>query len=161
MRPYIYLCGQIHGKTFNQANTWREVAEALLYPDFLVLNPLREKLFEGQDSGRALYTDAEIVERDLADIRLARAVLRFYDGTPSPGSDMETFYASRRGIPVVTFGCKKTREELPVWVRAHTTRNFEQLGDATDYLKSFWLLPHEQRDSYVVRQTSNHLCNNF
>jgi hypothetical protein len=140
--PLIYLCGPIHGLTFDTGNAWRTEATSLLQPEFGVLNPLRNKAFEGTDYSK--YTDHELITRDLRDIRVSRAVLRF---TPSAshGSDMETFYAAHVcNIPVVTFGPGQgDRTKLSLWLRHHTVNNFEYLEDAVDYLKGMWTYPDD------------------
>lgn len=142
-RPRIYLCGAIHGLTYPDATGWRQRAGQLLAPEFDVLDPTFHREYEGVDYSR--YTDAEIKARDIAYIDRARAVLRYYQGTSSEGSAMETFYASHiRGIPVVTFGCSEPREDLSLWLRLHTVRNFFLLEDAVRFLKSSWLFPGEE-----------------
>lgn len=135
MKPFIYLCGPIHGLTLEAASTWRQLAADLLLPEFDVLDPLRGKEWEGINP--RLYTDQEIVLRDLDDIRRSRAVLRYCPG-PSHGSDMETFYAKQIGVPVVTFGHRDPREALSIWLRYHTVQNLAGLDDAVRYLKNFW-----------------------
>jgi hypothetical protein len=141
IKPLVYLCGPVHGLNYATANSWRDVAATQLAPEFDILSPLHNHGWDGTD--RSHFTDAEIVTRGLAYIRRARAVLRYYSGTSSEGSAMETLYASQQGVPVVTWGSARQRAELPVWLRYHTVRNFAVLDDAVAYLKSDWLLPSE------------------
>lgn len=145
-RPSVYLCGPIMGLQFGPANSWRARAEQLLAPEFSVLSPLRGK--EGSAAfanGTTQFSDQFIVQRDLADLRAARAVLRLFDGTFSEGSAQETFYASRDlGLPVVTFGSDTPREQLSIWLRAHTVANVTSLEDAVAFIKAMYLLPGEE-----------------
>src|SRR5690348_7573653 len=100
-RSVIYLCGSIGDRTIEEAIAWRERATDLLAPELGVLSPLRDvqrfrtldpqHRIEARETSH-LFTDAEIVERDLSDIRRSFLVLRHYLG-PSEGSPMECAYA--------------------------------------------------------------------
>src|SRR5262245_32560786 len=83
--PLVYLCGSIGGKTQEEARGWRLRATTLLAPEFGVLDPLRDieatrgvfdatARIDARETSRA-FSDNEIVERDLLDIRLSRLVL--------------------------------------------------------------------------------------
>src|SRR5690606_20013125 len=155
-KPMIYLCGPIHGLSIDGATGWRTLAAAKLAPEFEVLDPTRNREWSGTDYSH--FTDNEIVDRDLMDIRMARAVLRYFPiGGYSEGSPMETFFASFvEGIPVVTFSFVDQatdyvveRDKLPVWTRRFTVKNFTSLDEAVDYLKDQWLLPHERGEQHV------------
>lgn len=142
-RPLIYLCGPIHGLTMEQAGDWREQATALLKPEFDVLNPMSGKVYRGTSYSE--YTDEEIVTRDLAYIRASRAVLRYFPQS-SEGSAMETFFAGHLcGTPVVLFGeeAAKPRNQIPLWARHFSVRNFAYLEQAVTYLKEHWLFPSD------------------
>lgn len=150
-KPMIYLCGPIHGLSTDGATGWRTLSAAKLAPEFEVLDPTRNREW-------AEFTDNEIVDRNLMDIRMARAVLRYFPiGGYSEGSPMETFFASFvEGIPVVTFSFVDPtpdhvveRDKLPVWTRRFTVKNLTSLDEAVDYLKDQWLLPHERGEQHV------------
>jgi hypothetical protein len=143
--PLVYLCGAIGGRPVRDAVGWREVAAGLLAPEFGVLSPLRDMppSIGATDAGviapretAQTYTDAEIVERDLMDIRRAYLVLRYYDG-PSEGSPMECAYARMFGVPVVVYGIDDPRDASP-WLRYHSVRVLPTLEAAIAYIKTYW-----------------------
>jgi hypothetical protein len=145
-RPLIYLCGPIGGQLTRDAVTWREEAAELLAPDFGVLDPLRDLTPEARRSQADsvitaretadTFTAAELVERDLLDIRRSYLVLRHYLG-PSEGSPMECVYARLFGVPVVVSGIKHWRDASP-WLRYHSVRIVPTVPEAVAYIKSYW-----------------------
>jgi hypothetical protein len=147
--PLIYLCGAIGNRTLRDALTWREQAATLLAPDFNVLSPLRDggEILRLGDPERVIaaretaltYTDAEIVERDLLDIRQSHLVLRHYLG-PSEGSPMECAYARVFGVPVVVSGIADPTTASP-WLRYHSVKILPTLEEAVTYIKRYWQYP--------------------
>jgi hypothetical protein len=146
-RPLIYLCGSIGGRTLLEAREWRELATKLLAPEFGVISPIRDYTTEQlgtKNDGRVIapretsrdFTDAEIVERDLQDIRRSFLVWRHYLG-PSEGSPMECAYAKMFGVPVVVSGIADSAAASP-WLRFHSVRILHSLEDTADYIKRYW-----------------------
>lgn len=164
-KPAVYLCGPINNRQFTAAERWRETAEQLLAPEFTVLTPLRGRGSVKEHAANAAgaytgtataaeFTPRELVERDLMDIRMSRAVLRFYDGA-SEGSPMEAFYATHvLHIPVVVVNTTSTpNEHLTVWLRHHCVRIVNSVEEAAAYLKHIWLYPGEEIEKpYDVRE---------
>jgi hypothetical protein len=145
--PLVYLCGSIGTKSFEEALEWRRKAAELLAPEFAVLSPLREydglaiddaakRVFDPRETA-GKYTDAEIVSRDLRDIRRCQLVLRHYTG-PSEGSPMECVYAKQFDIPVVVSGIDDPATASP-WLRYHSVKVLPTLEEAVDYIKRYWL----------------------
>lgn len=145
-RPLVYLCGSIGGKTQEEALAWRFRATELLAPEFGVLNPLRDleatrgaysahSTIEARETSKA-FSDNEIVERDLLDIRLSRLVLRHYLG-PSEGSPMECVYAKLYGVPTIVSGIADPSAVSP-WLRYHAVKLLPTLEEATTYIKRYW-----------------------
>jgi hypothetical protein len=147
--PLVYLCGPIGGQTVQVALDWRLEAARLLAPEFRTLSPLRDADYRSADldpnrviaarETASSFTDNEIVERDLLDIRRSYLVLRHYSG-PSEGSPMECAYAKMFGVPVVVSGVTDSRSVSP-WLRYHAVRLMPSLTEAVQYIKSYWALP--------------------
>jgi hypothetical protein len=146
-RPLIYLCGAIGDRPVHEAVAWRQEAAKLLSPEFHTLSPLRDfaddpraldsGVIAARETARA-FTDAEIVERDLIDIRRSYLLLRHYNG-PSEGSPMECAYAKVFGVPVVISGVANTNDVSP-WMRYHAVRILPDLTSAARYIKKYWAL---------------------
>ena len=148
-RPLVYLCGSIGGRSLQEALAWREQATDLLAPEFSVLNPLRDhpalaqmenplRVVEARETAFH-FTDAEIVERDLLDIRRCFLVLRHYLG-PSEGSPMECAYAKTFGIPVIVSGIPDPSAVSP-WLRYHSVKILPSVDEAVSYIKGYWSPP--------------------
>lgn len=154
-RPTIYLCGPIQGCTAGEASNWRNTAASLLAPQFGVLDPLRDK-YNPDGAGfrednapgtyaahltSRMYTDREIVMRDLQDIRQCRAVLRYFE-KPSEGSAHESAYAASMDKPLVLV-TQLPVNELSPWTRFHAVKILTTVEEACSYIKSFWLYPDD------------------
>jgi hypothetical protein len=148
-QPLVYLCGSIGGRTLREALAWRELATRLLLPEFSVISPLRDypalehfedhsQVIEARETASE-FTDAEIVERDLQDIRRCFLVLRHYLG-PSEGSPMECAYAKMLNIPVVVSGIADPAAVSP-WLRYHSVKILPSVEEAIDYVKRYWRPP--------------------
>lgn len=147
-RPAIYLCGAIGGRSLRQASQWRQQARELLSPQFDVIDPLRdiEMIRSSAAAGQRLvaretnelFTDSELVERDIRDVQRSYLVLRHYTG-PSEGSPMECVYAKFFRIPVVVSGIADPMDASP-WLRYHSVRILPTLVEAVDYVKTYWKL---------------------
>jgi hypothetical protein len=146
--PLVYLCGSIGGRTIQDALEWRRQAAKLLAPEFGVVSPLRDYetpldpdaarvTIEARETARR-FTDAEIVERDLMDIRRSYLVLRHYLG-PSEGSPMECAYARMFGVPTVVSGIPDATAASP-WLRYHAVRILPSVEEAIAYIKTYWAL---------------------
>jgi hypothetical protein len=144
--PLVYLCGSIGGRTLGEAREWRERASQLLAPEFAVISPIRDyvradsaiddsKLIAPRETSRD-FTPAEIVERDLLDIRRSFLVWRHYLG-PSEGSPMECAYAKMYGVPVVVSGIPH-QEAVSPWLRFHSVRILDSLEETAEYIKRYW-----------------------
>jgi hypothetical protein len=148
-QPLVYLCGSIGGRTLQDAVVWRQQATTLLAPEFNVINPLRDSqdLKQARDHSQIIearetaseFTDAEVVERDLQDIRRCFLVLRHYLG-PSEGSPMECAYAKMLNIPVVVSGIADSTAVSP-WLRYHSVKILPSLEEAVAYVKRYWYPP--------------------
>jgi len=144
--PLIYLCGPIGGRTIRDATGWREDATRQLAPEFRTISPLRDLVSDAEiGNGERIiaaretsttFTDAEIVERDLMDIRRCYLMLRHYSG-PSEGSPMECAYARVFRVPVVVSGVKDPATVSP-WLRYHAVKLLPTLKEAVEYIKSYW-----------------------
>jgi hypothetical protein len=144
--PSVYLCGAIGGRSLREASHWRQNAAKLLAPEFCVIDPLRDvsslrpasspkSRIASRETSR-LFTDAEIIERDLMDIRHSYIVLRHYTGA-SEGSPMECAYAKMLGVPVVVSGIRDPATASP-WLRYHSVRLLPTLTEAIRYIKAYW-----------------------
>lgn len=157
-KPLIYLCGPIQNCTKDQAAGWRDRATELLAPEFETLDPLRDKYDPNSTEGAtfreknapgtyeasrtaALYSDREIVLRDIEDIRQSRAILRYYE-KPSEGSAHESAYANSMAKPLVLVTPVEPQHLSP-WTRWHSVKILPTIDEACAYLKAFWLYPYE------------------
>lgn len=162
MKPLIYLCGPIQDCTKDQASGWRDRAAALLAPEFGVLDPLRGKydptgkvFREKYASGTyvaartaELYSDREIVMRDIEDIRRSRAILRYYE-KPSEGSAHESAYANQHNVPLVLVTALAVTDLSP-WTRWHAIKILPTVEAAVEYLKRSWLYPGDQFEPSTI-----------
>ena len=111
MKPVIYLCGPIHGRTDEECVEWRQTVARIWVGQ--VLDPLRRDY-----RGRELENVAQLVHDDLSDINAADGLVVYFD-RPSVGTSMEVFYAKhvlRKPIVLVDVSGMKP---LPAWLVHH------------------------------------------
>ena len=136
----IYLCGPIMDEKEGEARRWREVAEAMLGGDFMLLDPMRRNFKDKEvDSAN------EIVEFDLQDVRDADLLLVNYT-KPSIGTAMEVFYAAHDlGKFVIAFSPFSFQDSSP-WMVKFCTKILPSLESAVDYIRA-----HFTGDSRAAR----------
>jgi nucleoside 2-deoxyribosyltransferase len=100
----VYLAGPIAGRTVDQANEWRDKANAVLNVYYNTVSPLRN--YEHPDPKKPIsQTDGNVknfVSRDLFDVRSADIVLCNLIGAArtSLGTLFELGYAAAMGKPI-------------------------------------------------------------
>ena len=135
----VYLSGGIAGMTFEEANSWRtEVTEKLREFGIQAINPLRGRMFV--HSGEEEFNPNEIVGRDLRDIRAADLVLVYIPRTErfSIGTTCEmwhTYYTEHKPLILVSDDPRYTGHP---WVQVMTTKVFEKMEPAVQYIVERW-----------------------
>jgi nucleoside 2-deoxyribosyltransferase len=131
-----YCAGPIGQTSIKDANVWREyVKEYFLNNNQCVdvRNPLRGK----KEEERVNYVDTEIVQRDKKDINESDFIIVYWPTKcTSNGTAMEIIYAFERGIPVIFIGEWAKND---IWIRYHSTKIFNTLDNALDYIIQMWL----------------------
>lgn len=126
---FVYLCGNIDGRTFSQAIEWRlKAVEMFAQHDIIALSPLRGKhhLFKDDEiiinENHAMQpierSDEFIRTRDLGDVTASRVLLVNAGNEDAifTGTVAEVFYASeicRPRIPVIAFVLGEEYGEKP------------------------------------------------
>ncbi len=140
MRKFkCYLAGALSGLTTEQANTWRLKASQLLYETgypIMVVNPVN---FYNFDVDPTTYTEREVMDFDLYQVRDSDLILVNLDFPNSIGTAIEMFYAHDiLKIPVVSFG---TMQNHP-WIQCCVNKHCETLEEAVEYIQDFYLAIH-------------------
>ncbi|MDA0991840.1 MAG: nucleoside 2-deoxyribosyltransferase [Verrucomicrobia bacterium] len=132
----IYLCGPIMDEVEGVAREWRELANAKLGDNFIILDPMRRNFKD-----REVDSANEIVEFDLQDVREADIILVNYN-KPSVGTSMEVFYASHElGKFVVAFSPFSFKDCNP-WMVRFCTKILPSLEDALTYINEHFVAQH-------------------
>jgi nucleoside 2-deoxyribosyltransferase len=128
--PAVYLAGAVHHAD-DGGRGWREtVSRHLRDRETRALNPLAKYDADIDDVD---WPAEKIVDEDLAMIDRADALLVAWDETtPTCGTPMEVFYASRQGIPVIVWNRGPRDHDLSPWLLAHMTASFREHGTALD-----------------------------
>lgn len=124
----VYLAGKITGLTHEQANVWRELAEALLELNGIKAhNPL-----DGFDVNGD-YEPQEIVIHNKFHLHKSDIILaEMHHKEPSIGTIGEIITANMKDKPVITWGTAEYNNNP--WIKAHITKHFETLADAVGYI---------------------------
>jgi len=135
----LYAAGKMSGLTYELMNTWRLDVEKLLGQtgyNIRVVNPVSFYNFELDPT---TYTDKEVMDFDLYQVRDSDLVLVNLDFPDSLGTAVELFYAHNiLRIPVVAFGTTKNHP----WIECCINKRCETLEDAVDYIVKFYLRVH-------------------
>ena len=118
----IYLAGPIFGCSDDACKDWRQYAKDSMNAE--TLDPMSRDYRGKEDAAFR-----EIVEGDKEDIVASDALL-VYAKQPSFGTAMEILFAWNIRKPVV---CVVGPKVSP-WVRYHSTKTFEQLEEAIQYI---------------------------
>jgi len=136
----LYLAGAMFGLDEAESRGWREEVKRQLAGHFECLDPMRRD-FRGQELEHA----AEIVEKDLADIREADALLIMAE-RPSWGTACEMYQAHLWGKTIITVCSKR----VAPWLYYHSTWVVASLQEAIDGLRG------SQLASLTSGSTHNH-----
>lgn len=121
----IYLAGPIqHVNDYGKG--WRERLKQER-DEFEWVDPMDK--YNSMQDAEAEWTDEDIVEEDLRLIDECSAVLVHWEAVPTAGTPMETFYASRNGIPVVVQTTLQDPDISP-WISAHADAIVSTFDDA-------------------------------
>lgn len=135
----IYLAGALSGIKTEIANQWRLKASQLLYETghpLMVVNPVNFYNFTLEPD---TYTEREVMDFDLYQVRDSDLLLVNLDFPNSIGTAIEMFYAHDiLRIPVVAFG---TMQNHP-WITCCVNKQCETLEEAVEYIKDFYLPVH-------------------
>ena len=144
-RRAVYLSGRIDGLHYDEAVAKRsEATKLLVAAGWDVLDPMRGKtdLTGGViTDGSTNRSDAEIVLRDIDDMRRCDVMLVLTGDTPSYGTEMEWGYvgiALRK--PIVAVDEAGTARKSP-WPRYHTMFFGDTVAEACE-----WLIGNLDRD---------------
>lgn len=143
MTKQIYLAGSIAGKTFNEANIWRNIVTELLsynFPNVKTINPLRgketlqKKISKFEYANHPITTQKGIVRRDFNDVSTSDCVLVNLLGSESAsiGTIMEIAWAYQSRIPVVLVMEKEGNPNDHLFVRECITFQTEDMEEAID-----------------------------
>lgn len=109
-KPFVYLAGAIHGRTYYQAAQWRKEASEALESKFSVLNPMEGKVFlettDEQGNPKAIHLGGdldphEIYTTDISNLLTSDVVLVNMEGVSGIGTLWEIGFAISQGILVV------------------------------------------------------------
>lgn len=135
-RGTIYLSGKISPGA--RSTYYRgKVTQTLRNAGFHTLDPMRGKIKRGKWED---LNPAELVQRDLQDVKRATVVLSviMQDGRKqSFGSPCEIMFAYTQQVPVVLVTDDKTLQNHP-WVRHLCSRVFSNVDDAIDYIINYY-----------------------
>jgi len=120
----LYLAGAMFGLDEAESRTWREDVKRKLAGRFECLDPMRRDY-----RGRELEHAAEIVEKDLADIRVADALLIMAERT-SWGTACEMYQAHLWGKTIVAVCSGR----IAPWLHYHSTQVSASLDEAIVWL---------------------------
>ena len=143
MSKTVYLAGPIAHLTYDEATTWRVVADEWLRANGIhALSPMRGKAFLQTEMTIAtheydvhpLSTDAGIVARDRADVKGSDLIIANLLGAPkvSVGTPVEYGWADAWRIPVITV---MEAEDSPYdhpFIRRLSAFRVESLEEALD-----------------------------
>ena len=140
MRKFkIYECGKMAGLKLAEMNEWRLTASQLLYETgypITIVNPVN---FYNFTLDPTTYTEREVMDFDLYQVRDSDLILVNLDFPNSIGTAIEMFYAHDiLKIPVVSFG---TMQNHP-WIQCCVNKHCETLEEAVEYIKDFYLAIH-------------------
>jgi nucleoside 2-deoxyribosyltransferase len=133
-----YLAGKISGISLEESNTWRLVAKNVLeniYSDkkVIAINPNDYYNF----NNKMHLTEKEIIRFDLNKVRNSDVILVNLDGD-SIGTSMELMLAHELHKPIV--GYLESKAELHPWLEYVCDRICENIFDAIDYIKNYYLV---------------------
>ncbi len=122
----LYLAGAMFGLEEAESRSWREEVKRQLAGHFECLDPTRRDF-----RGRELEHAAEIVEKDLADIKQSDALLIMAEH-PSWGTACEMYQAHLWGKTIITVCSGR----VAPWLHYHSTRVVASLDEAIEWLLS-------------------------
>ena len=134
----IYLAGPIDHCTHDEMWTWRTKATELLKP-MKCFNPCVRHFEWNIDTTNRDNIAKEVVTLDKAEIAASDGLLVWYNppekGSRMTGTTMEIIHAFEKGKLVVLV----TQEpHLSAWIEYHVHRIYDNLEDATDFIKMFY-----------------------
>lgn len=133
----IYLAGAMTGLSLEEMNSWRVKAtnELQQYSDSIhTINPVNFYNFEMDES---TYTEREVKEFDLYQVRNCDLVLVNLDFPNSIGTAIECHEAHDNWkIPVIGFGSKVAHP----WVELSLTKKCWSMEEAIEYIVDFYLV---------------------
>ena len=134
-KPKIYLAGKMQGLTFDKMNEHRIEAATLLEENFHTINPCD---FYNFKMDKSEYTDSEVKEFDLMQVKNSHIVLVDLEHPDSIGTAIEVHMAHDVwGIPVIGYGgCK---DEIHPWIKLNLTKWCDTLEDAVNHINKFYL----------------------
>ena len=137
MQKYkIYLCGRMSNIAPEEAKGWRNFVKYSLeaYSDILVISPCDFYSLDHPDS--TTFTQKEIREYDLQQIKNCDIILYNLDHPDSVGSAIEASLAERLwNKPIIAFG-----EENHPWIELTVTKRCKDVYDAIDYILNFYYI---------------------
>lgn len=134
-KPKIYLAGKMYGLSHTQMNNWRVGAARLLGENFHTINPCDYYNFE---IGRSEYTDSEVKEFDLLQVKNSHIVLVNLEHPDSIGTAIELHMAHDVWcIPVIGYG--GSEDKVHPWMKLSLTKWCNTLEDAVNHINKFYL----------------------
>ena len=139
MREWIcYLAGSMQDISFEMSNAWRTTAKEWLERiecdyDIKVINPNDYYNF----LSKTHKTEEEIRRFDIRKVEQSDLILVNLSGK-SIGTAMELQHAFDRNIAII--GYKDDGKKLHPWLNCVCDRVFDDLKDALEYVKEFYIL---------------------
>ncbi|HKJ72685.1 MAG TPA: nucleoside 2-deoxyribosyltransferase [Alphaproteobacteria bacterium] len=161
-RPIVYLSGPMTGQEYEEAESWRGAAAALLGIDGIaVSSPMRGKEalkgcgpLGGETAEIMNCGSRAITQRDRYDVRNADAMLVYFDAYTdrvSVGTMIELGWADAFSVPVVVGYNPYTPEDLMTTIRAQIEHPIVE-GIAG------WVVPGLGQATEVLRQLLGPMC---